>query len=88
MKASDYIQKLFVMFPLCQSGNSFLEDYDVACDGSYGNECAVGGTLLFLIIVAVLYWVMRRQQKNHILEIDQMNAEVLDGPYRYCGCQS
>lgn len=82
MKASDYIQKLFVMFRHARVEILFWGIVMLpvmADDGSYGNEFAVGGTLLFLIIVAVLYRVMRRQQKNNTLEIDQMNAEVLAG---------
>lgn len=82
MTASDYIQKLFMMFRHARVEILFwgiMMLPVMADDGSYGNEFAVGGTLLFLIIVAVLYRIMRRQQKNHILEIDQMNAEVLAG---------
>ena len=82
MKASYYIQKLFVMFRHARVEILFWGIVMLpvmADDGSYANEFAVGGTLLFMVVIAVLYRVMRKQQKDNLLEIDQMNAEVLAG---------
>ena len=82
MKVSHYIQKLFVMFRQARVEILFWGMVMLpvmADDGGYSNEFAVGGTLLFMIVIAILYRMMGKQRKENLLEIDQMNAEVLAG---------
>lgn len=82
MKVSYYIQKLFVMFRHARVEILFWGIVMLpvmADDGGYSNEFAVGGTLLFLVVIAILYRMMGKQRKENLLEIDQMNAEVLAG---------
>jgi hypothetical protein len=85
MGFAGYIHKLFVIFRHARVEILFWAMVTMpvwAADGSYSNEFAIGGILVFLIIVAALYRIMRKERGSSLIEVGQMYAHLMLGRLR------
>ncbi len=80
MGIAGFIHRLFVIFRHARIEILFWAMVTMpvwAADGSYSNEVAIGGILVFLIIVAALYRIMRRERGSSLIEVGQMYAHLM-----------